>query len=310
MTLDTPARTSSPAAAQAPGAARDTPAPKKLEAPKTDLSPLRTDLSEAAKSIRDGVSHTRQDILGREKTRAREAVQRLVEELKIIKKVWANDPKELARQLARIAKQLAQAVKDYKAAAKATGEAILLSAAPAPAPAPPAAVSTEAPPREDAQAREDSAAAPDPAVVNAPDTDEPKADAPVLSRAEAREALAAYLRHAPPQPIAPNASLASAYGRVDDASKSAIEGAARADDAFINDVRGLMKQLKTVFTEAKIKAAFLARERDDPFKAAEEAFKAVEDDLKPLADDTNAVLNAINLDRAFGASGAPGSAAA
>lgn len=58
----------------------------------------------------------------REKTMAREALHRLREEFKIIRKVWAANPQELAVQLARLGKELVKVVKQYKAAQEALSE--------------------------------------------------------------------------------------------------------------------------------------------------------------------------------------------
>ncbi len=58
----------------------------------------------------------------RKKNEAHEKIERLIKEFKMIKEVWANDPKEMARQLGRIAKQLKEAVKLFSDAAKALGE--------------------------------------------------------------------------------------------------------------------------------------------------------------------------------------------
>ena len=46
----------------------------------------------------------------------RAKLQQLVEFLKIIKKLYANDPKAMAKALAGVFKQLRQAVDDYKSA--------------------------------------------------------------------------------------------------------------------------------------------------------------------------------------------------
>lgn len=52
----------------------------------------------------------------REKSMAQETLQRLVEEYKIVKKVWANQPEEMAKQLIRLAKELAKVMKAFQKA--------------------------------------------------------------------------------------------------------------------------------------------------------------------------------------------------
>lgn len=55
----------------------------------------------------------------REKNMARETLERLVKELKMVKKVWANKPEELAEQLLRLGAELAKVAKQYQKAQKA-----------------------------------------------------------------------------------------------------------------------------------------------------------------------------------------------
>ncbi len=56
--------------------------------------------------------------IGDAKSNARARIQRLLEQLKLLKKLYADDPKQMAHALAAAAKELQGAVKDYGAAAK------------------------------------------------------------------------------------------------------------------------------------------------------------------------------------------------
>ena len=54
--------------------------------------------------------------IGDAKDQARARVQRLIEQMKLLKKLYADDPKKMAKALAEAAKELQGAVKDYAAA--------------------------------------------------------------------------------------------------------------------------------------------------------------------------------------------------
>ena len=60
--------------------------------------------------------------IGDAKGRARARLQQVVERLQMLKKIYANDPKAMAKALAAAAKELKAAVKDYGKAAKESGE--------------------------------------------------------------------------------------------------------------------------------------------------------------------------------------------
>jgi hypothetical protein len=60
--------------------------------------------------------------IGDAKGRARARLQQVVERLQLLKKIYANDPKAMAKALAAAAKELKAAVKDYGKAAKESGE--------------------------------------------------------------------------------------------------------------------------------------------------------------------------------------------
>lgn len=77
--------------------------------------------SEEAKDINENPEAQR---YSREKNQAREAFDRLIEELKIVRKVWANNPEELAAQLVRLGKELAKIVKQYQKAQQALADVL------------------------------------------------------------------------------------------------------------------------------------------------------------------------------------------
>lgn len=58
----------------------------------------------------------------REKNQAKETFERLREELKMVRKIWAHDPRELAAQLARLGKQLEKVMETYAKAQAALGD--------------------------------------------------------------------------------------------------------------------------------------------------------------------------------------------
>lgn len=94
-----------------------TPAASKDE-PATPKSPE----AEAMERLKSDLKTNRKTAIGDAKGRAREKLQRLMEKLKLLKKLYANDPKAMAKALAAAAKELQGAVKDYAKAAKESGE--------------------------------------------------------------------------------------------------------------------------------------------------------------------------------------------
>lgn len=92
-------------------------APAKDEPPAAK-SPEAEALDRLKRDLRTG----RKAQIGDAKGHAREKLQRLVEKLKLLKKLYANDPKAMAKALAAAAKELQGAVRDYAKAAKDAGE--------------------------------------------------------------------------------------------------------------------------------------------------------------------------------------------
>lgn len=78
--------------------------------------------AEALDRLKASQRNDRRSAIGDAKGRAREKLQKLMEKLKLLKKLYANDPKMMAKTLAAAAKELQGAVKDYAKAAKDSGE--------------------------------------------------------------------------------------------------------------------------------------------------------------------------------------------
>lgn len=76
------------------------------------------DLEALKKQMKAG----RRSLIGDAKGRAKEKMNQLREQLKLIKKLYADDPKNMARRLAAVAKELQGVVKDYARAARDSGE--------------------------------------------------------------------------------------------------------------------------------------------------------------------------------------------
>jgi hypothetical protein len=73
-------------------------------------------------TITNGTEDTRDPktrALEQQKERARLILDRLIEELKLVKKVWAHDPKGMAKQIGRITQQLKEALELYQSAHEA-----------------------------------------------------------------------------------------------------------------------------------------------------------------------------------------------
>ena len=62
------------------------------------------------------------EALSREKGRAREALERIREEIKLMRKMWQFQPREMAKQIARLAKELKEVLDDYKKVQKALAD--------------------------------------------------------------------------------------------------------------------------------------------------------------------------------------------
>lgn len=81
-------------------------------------------LTEEAAQARQEAKAARRRPIDDAKSQAKARMQQLIELLKMVRKLYAEDPKAMARQLASIAKELKAVVKQYGEAAKA-GAAVL-----------------------------------------------------------------------------------------------------------------------------------------------------------------------------------------
>lgn len=82
----------------------------------------KADSASALDQVKAQARTDRKTRIGDAKDQARARVQRLIEQMKLLKKLYADDPKKMAKALAEAAKELQGAVKDYAAAAKDSGE--------------------------------------------------------------------------------------------------------------------------------------------------------------------------------------------
>ena len=92
------------------------------EASKDAPVAARSPEAEALDRLKSDLRTNRKTQIGDAKGRAREKLQRVIEKMKLLKKLYANDPKAMAKALAGVAKELQGAVKDYGKAAKEAGE--------------------------------------------------------------------------------------------------------------------------------------------------------------------------------------------
>ena len=78
--------------------------------------------AEALDRLKSDMRANRKTQIGDAKGRARAKLQQVIDKMKMLKKIYANDPKAMAKALAAVAKELQGAVKDYGKAAKDAGE--------------------------------------------------------------------------------------------------------------------------------------------------------------------------------------------
>ena len=93
-----------------------TPAPNSPEAKKA------AEAAEAMAKLKKDMRLGKKNAIGDAKGRAKAKLQQVMERLKLLKKIYANDPKAMAKALAAAAKELKAVVKDYGKAAKEAGE--------------------------------------------------------------------------------------------------------------------------------------------------------------------------------------------
>jgi len=92
------------------------------EASKDEPAAAKSPEAQALDRLKSDLRTGRKAQIGDAKGRAREKLARIVEKMKLLKKLYANDPKAMAKALAAVAKELQGAVKEYGKAAKDAGE--------------------------------------------------------------------------------------------------------------------------------------------------------------------------------------------
>ena len=234
-------------------------------------SPATTTALAQSRDLAQSAVKARQDARDAKKTQAHQDVIRLREQFKLIKKIYANNPQEMARQLGKIFKELKTALKAYAEATKGD-----------PAPQPPAAPEDA----EGARVNEATADADKKSGDDAPTDGDAQPSKEAATDAAAREEFRALIREG-----------VNAYQK-QSTDEHRFVRAHRAEEAqgtlaFLDEVRGLVKDIVKTYVEAKIKAAFLGKgrdERSEPFKEADKALKALEEAMTDIETDAKADL--------------------
>ena len=214
-----------------------------------------------AENVFEAMSSRRMDAPQRAKQQAKAKLIEIVKRLQILKKLFAGDPKEMARALKAIFKELRAAVKAYK---DAGGEEFAMTGEAARS-----AVANDAAPS--AQAASDDA---DTADAEEADTPAPVEDAAPVE-AEVQETPP---QEAPPQQTAQQGS--AIYDAVAGKMRKAI-GEDGLD--FIKMVRSVIKAVVDVLEGSRIQDKGRKRDKDTD-KAFEEAGKELRDLNKDLED--------------------------
>lgn len=212
------------------------------------------------------------------RNRARQRVEAVREQLKFIKELYAQNPKEMAKALRHLVKELKAALKAYKEAGgdmQAVGGAGLTALAAAPAPS-----ETRTAPADDELSAETSS-----------EQDERTASAgsdatTIAAEAEAEEAARSDDPISAPEPA--RASLEDLEARL---------GVLMGDEAFVHSVDGLKRKIKELFETARIQSAFLARDkaRDSAFETLDEALKTLDEDVTDYTRDVQDELITVRL---------------
>ncbi|MFC7291927.1 hypothetical protein [Hirschia litorea] len=248
-----------------------------LNAKETHAKAAELEAQEASKEVQ---SDPEREALSRKKNQARESLDRIVKQFKIIKAVWANDPKEMARQLGRLAQDLKDAVKIYADAAKALGE--LSSAAPNVsmvsvgrlAPSSNANEADERNADQDAEAAQEAEQAVSASAVEGE-----------RFAADGEEVEASYVSAAGEERALSQRAV-NAYGDSDTkwvkAENSPQAAATRENLEFIGKVRGIAKKMEDELTYMKKKAIVSGdgkADKSEAFLEADEVFDELKEDL-------------------------------
>lgn len=217
------------------------------------LKPQDAKSAKAQEEVRNlgrSVGEAREAARDARKTQAHQRVIQLRDQYQLIRKLHAHNPQEMARQLARIFKELKSALKDYAAATKdgPSGASPLAGAAPPP-PAEAAGKAAEVGKVED--------------KANEPD------------RAMLKEGAEAYLK-------SNTAEIMLERVRRHEEAQGTL--------AFLDEVRGLVKEIRRTFFEAKLKATVERGEHSEAFKDADKALKELEEDMADMEIDARGDL--------------------
>lgn len=250
-------------------------AQKQTDKPSVEVS-LSVQAQEKAEDTEINDVDPRVEVLSREKGRARARLIELGKQLKLVRKIWQFQPKELAKQLVRLAKELKEVLDDYKKVQKELAEilgsasgggAMGMPAIPSVPPAAPAATADEPASEQDMQDEADRAVeAAEAEFANDVEKAEFEAgpdDVPSEDSVEAEDAA----NEAPPE------EGLSSYGQVKferyrlDQTPAAME--LRNDLEFVGFVKGLHKKLKEAFGDVKRLAPGLNQDSKDDRKLYE-----------------------------------------
>jgi len=217
------------------------------------------------------------------RNRARQRVEAVREQLKLIKELYAQNPKEMAKALRHLVKELKAALKAYKEAGgdmQAVGVAGLTVLAAAPAPS-----ETRTAPTDDELSAETGSEQDETTASAEPDARTVTAEAEAEEAARSDDPMAGLA--SAPEPA--RASLEDLEARL---------GELMGDEAFVQSVDGLKRKIKELFETARIQSAFLAHDkaRDSAFETLDEALKALDEDVTDYTRDVQDELIAVRLE--------------
>lgn len=242
---------------------------------------VRVSLSEAAEKAAAEAeeeaaaleSDPRVEALERKKNQAREALERIREEIKLVRKAWQYQPQEMAKQIVRLAGELKEALDLYKSAQKdlaklqgGMGGGLGMAMAGLSGLAIPAA---SAPAEE--EAGEDEVQAADPTMAEAGGEAESAETENLASEDEA----------------VPAEDAVKAYGKQVEFERIRLDQTAEAyalkgDMDFVNAVRGLTKELRDAFGDVQRWAISFDQDDEDSRKLYEftgKTLKALEKEI-------------------------------
>jgi gas vesicle protein len=206
-----------------------------------------------AKAATDRLSAPKNDGAEQTKARVREEIKEIRKRLNILKSLYANNPKEMAKALAQVFKELKAAIKEYKAALKSemdnAGDAGVTALPAEPMPAA------------------------DGGTAEKPEGDEAvKADAPEAGKDAAPESA---------DPTAP-------YGAVETAAKTMV-----GEDGlnFTKEIRALVNLIEQkLLTPARIQKQMMKPDKatDEAFRQVEEQLKSLRKEIQDTDRDLKA----------------------